>query len=52
MTRSEKLDEVRALLKIICKSTKEAESIFAGVSLQNDYQLNDYWKWLRDSLCI
>jgi hypothetical protein len=50
MSRSEKLGVIRSLLQTICKSVQEAESIFASVSLRNDYYLDNYWKWLQDSL--
>jgi hypothetical protein len=52
MTRSKRLCEIRALIELSCKSVQEAESIFAGVSLLNDYHLNDYLKCLRDLLHI
>jgi hypothetical protein len=51
VTRKEKLDEIKALLSIRCPSTSERdiEYILNAVSLQNDFWLNDYLKWLRAS---
>jgi hypothetical protein len=50
-TRKEKLDEIKALLSIRCPSTSERdiEHILNAASLQNDFWLNDYLKWLRAS---
>jgi hypothetical protein len=44
-TRREKLDEIKALLSI--RFPRTYEYILNTVSLQNDFWLNDYLKWLR-----
>jgi len=51
ITREEKLDEIKTLLAILCPSASEWEIgyMVRAVSLQSDYCINDYWKWLRDS---
>jgi hypothetical protein len=50
VTREEKLDEMRAFLARVRPDATEWEmdSMVRAVSVQSDYCIDDYWKWLRD----
>jgi len=50
VTRKEKLDEIKTFLAKVRPSATEWEigSTVRALSLQNDYCIDDYWKWLRD----